>query len=51
MTDKLILSIGDWIIIEAQGVGALGTVIALALWSGGLALLYSWVMCSRRNAG
>ena len=35
MSDKLILFIGDWIIIEAQGLTALGTVIVLALLSGG----------------
>jgi hypothetical protein len=51
MTDKLILFIGNWIIIEAQGPAALGTVIALALLSGVLALLYCRLTCSRHNIG
>lgn len=50
-TDKLVLFIGDWIIVDAQGVGALITLIVLSLFSGALAFLYWRVKSSQRNAG
>jgi hypothetical protein len=50
MSDKLVVWIGNWIAVEAEGFAALCTLVAIVFLVGGLVVLHSKAASFRQNS-